>query len=82
MPLFLPPSVLRPRSSLQGSSARTTSSSMLWEEGSMQRKVEVLHDLRHLLSKSKVPLVEAAFKVGAIPILVQCLSFGSPDEQV
>ncbi|XP_058111658.1 E3 ubiquitin-protein ligase BRE1-like [Magnolia sinica] len=52
------------------------------EEGSMQRKVEVLSDLRHLLSKSEVPLIEAAFKAGAIPVLVQHLSFGSPDEQV
>ncbi|XP_058110195.1 importin subunit alpha-9 isoform X2 [Magnolia sinica] len=51
-------------------------------KGSMQRKVEVLRDLRHLLSKSEVPPVEAALKAGAIPVLVQCLSFGSPDEQL
>ncbi|KAL6011089.1 Importin subunit alpha-9 [Asimina triloba] len=51
-------------------------------KGSMQKKVDALRDLRHLLSKSEVPPVGAALKAGAIPVLVQCLSFGSPDEQL
>ncbi|KAE8684815.1 Importin subunit alpha-9 [Hibiscus syriacus] len=33
-------------------------------------------------SSSEFPPVEAALKAGAIPLLVQCLSFGSPDEQL
>uniref|UniRef100_A0A2N9IAJ0 Importin subunit alpha n=1 Tax=Fagus sylvatica TaxID=28930 RepID=A0A2N9IAJ0_FAGSY len=48
----------------------------------MQKRVGALRDLRRLLSKSEFPPVEAALKAGAIPILVQCLSFGSPDEQL
>ncbi|KAF8397648.1 hypothetical protein HHK36_016568 [Tetracentron sinense] len=51
-------------------------------KGSMQKKVKVLRELRRLLSKSELPPVEAALKAGAVPILVQCLSFGSPDEQL
>lgn len=48
----------------------------------MQKKVNALQELRRLLAKSEYPPVESALKAGAIPILVQCLSFGSPDEQV
>lgn len=48
----------------------------------MQKKVTALRELRRLLSRSEFPPVEAALKAGAVPILVQCLSFGSPDEQV
>jgi len=48
----------------------------------MQKRVSALQELRRLLSRSEYPPVEAAIKAGAIPILVQCLSFGSPDEQV
>lgn len=48
----------------------------------MQKKVGALQKLRRLLSRSEFPPVEAALKGGAIPLLVQCLSFGSPDEQV
>ena len=51
-------------------------------KGAMQKRVSALRDLRRLLSKSEFPPVEAALKAGAIPILVQCLSFGSQDEQV
>lgn len=51
-------------------------------KGSMQKKVEVLRELRRLLSRSEIPPVEAAIQAGVIPILLQCLSFGSPDEQV
>lgn len=51
-------------------------------KGAMQKRVGALRDLRRLLSKSEFPPVEAALKAGAIPILVQCLSFGSPDEQL
>ena len=48
----------------------------------MQKLVGALRELRCLLSKSEFPPVDAALKAGAIALLVQCLSFGSPDEQV
>ena len=51
-------------------------------KGASRKKIEVLRDLRRLLSKSELPPVEAAVEAGAINSLVQCLSFGSPDEQV
>jgi hypothetical protein len=51
-------------------------------KGAMQKRVSALRELRRLLSRSELPPVEAALKAGAISILVQCLSFGSPDEQV
>ncbi|XP_052309608.1 importin subunit alpha-9 [Populus trichocarpa] len=52
------------------------------EKGVMQKLVGALRELRCLLSKSEFPLVDAALKAGAIALLVQCLSFGSPDEQL
>lgn len=51
-------------------------------KGALQKRVNALRELRRLLSKSEYPPVEAALKAGAMPTLVQCLSFGSPDEQV
>lgn len=51
-------------------------------KGAAQKKVEALRALRRLLSKSEIPPVKAALQAGAVPLLVQCLSFGSPDEQV
>lgn len=48
----------------------------------MQKRVGALRNLRRLLSRSEYPPVEAAVKAGAISLLVQCLAFGSPDEQV
>ncbi|WCJ34552.1 Importin subunit alpha-9 [Euphorbia peplus] len=51
-------------------------------KGAMQKKVSALQELRRLLSRSEFPPIEAALKAGAIPLLVQCLSFGSPDEQL
>ncbi|RLM93241.1 hypothetical protein C2845_PM08G04810 [Panicum miliaceum] len=51
-------------------------------KGAQKKKLEVLRALRRLLSQSEVPPVEAAIKAGAIPLLVQYLSFGSSDEQV
>ncbi|AED90553.1 importin alpha isoform 9 [Arabidopsis thaliana] len=51
-------------------------------KGAMQKRVTALRELRRLLSKSEFPPVEAALRAGAIPLLVQCLSFGSPDEQL
>nr|DAD27935.1 TPA_asm: hypothetical protein HUJ06_029403 [Nelumbo nucifera] len=51
-------------------------------KGAMQKKVEALRELRRLLSNSELPPVEAALKAGAVPALVQCLSFGPPDEQL
>ncbi|KAM7464147.1 hypothetical protein LguiA_032268 [Lonicera macranthoides] len=46
------------------------------------KRVAALRELRRLLSRSEFPPVEAALKAGAIPLLAQCLSFGSPDEQL
>ncbi|BBH06023.1 importin alpha isoform 9, partial [Prunus dulcis] len=51
-------------------------------KGALQKKVSALRELRRLLSRSEFPPVEVALKAGAIPLLVQCLSFGSPDEQL
>lgn len=48
----------------------------------MQKRVDALRELRRLLSRAETPPIETALKAGAIPLLVQCLSFGSPDEQV
>ncbi|KAJ3693704.1 hypothetical protein LUZ60_009184 [Juncus effusus] len=47
-----------------------------------QKTIEILRKLRKLLSQSEIPPVEAAIQAGAVPVLVQCLSFGSPDEQL
>ncbi|KAJ8533977.1 hypothetical protein K7X08_007301 [Anisodus acutangulus] len=51
-------------------------------KGATQKRVNALRDLRRLLSKSEFPPVEAALQAGAIPLLIQCLSFSSPDEQL
>lgn len=51
-------------------------------KGATQKRVSALRELRRLLSKSEFPPVEAALEAEAMPILVQCLSFGSPDEQL
>lgn len=51
-------------------------------KGALQKRVNAIRELRRLLSKSEYPPVEVALKAGVMPILVQCISFGSPDEQV
>ncbi|KVH90513.1 Armadillo [Cynara cardunculus var. scolymus] len=51
-------------------------------KGAVQKKVNALRELRRLLSRSEYPPVEIALKSGAIPLLAQCLSFGSEDEQL
>ncbi|XP_027173061.1 importin subunit alpha-9 [Coffea eugenioides] len=51
-------------------------------KGAMQKRVAALREVRRLLSRSEFPPIEAAIKAGAIPLLVQCLSFGSPEEQL
>ncbi|XP_073290244.1 importin subunit alpha-9-like isoform X1 [Primulina huaijiensis] len=51
-------------------------------KGVMQKRVHALRELRRLLSRSEFPPVQASLEAGAMPILVQCLSFGSPDEQL
>ncbi|KAL6585380.1 Importin subunit alpha-9 [Orobanche minor] len=51
-------------------------------KGAMQKRVNALRELRRLLSKSECPPVGAALGAGAMPTLVECLSFGSPDEQL
>lgn len=47
-----------------------------------ENTVNALRELRRLLSRSEFPFVEIALKSGAIPLLAQCLSFGSQDEQL
>ncbi|XAR69046.1 hypothetical protein NMG60_11000498 [Bertholletia excelsa] len=51
-------------------------------KGATQKRVNALCQLRNLLSRSEFPPIEAALKAGAIDLLVQCLSFGSPDQQL
>lgn len=51
-------------------------------KGAVQKRVGALREVRRLLSRSEFPPIEAALNAGAIPLLVQCLSFGSPDEQL
>ncbi|KAL5740738.1 hypothetical protein ACOSQ2_029918 [Xanthoceras sorbifolium] len=51
-------------------------------KGAMQKRVSALRELRRILSRSEFPPIEAALKAGAISFLVQCLSFGSADEQL
>lgn len=51
-------------------------------KGVLQKRVAALRDLRRLLSKAETPPIETTLKAGAVPLLVQCLSFGSPDEQL
>eukprot|EP01018_Ginkgo_biloba_P022330 Gb_26272 [translate_table: standard] len=51
-------------------------------KGALQKKMEVLRSLRRLLSRTAVPPVEVAVHAGVVPVLVECLSFGSLDEQL
>ncbi|KAJ0028174.1 hypothetical protein Pint_35584 [Pistacia integerrima] len=51
-------------------------------KGAMHKRVDALRELRRILSRFEFPPVETALKAGAISTLVQCLSFGSPDEQL
>ncbi|KAL6998244.1 Importin subunit alpha-9 [Sarracenia purpurea var. burkii] len=51
-------------------------------KGAILKRVTALRELRRLLSRSEFPPVEAALKAGAVSLLVQGLSFGSPDEQL
>lgn len=51
-------------------------------KGAVQKRVAALRELRRILSRSEFPPIETALTAGAISVLVQCLSFGSPDEQL
>ncbi|KAJ4704852.1 Importin subunit alpha [Melia azedarach] len=51
-------------------------------KGAMQKRVSALRELRRILSRFEFPPIETAIKSGAISVLVQCLSFGTPDEQL
>ncbi|ONK62535.1 uncharacterized protein A4U43_C07F5090 [Asparagus officinalis] len=51
-------------------------------KGATEKTVEILCTLRRLLSRSDIPPIGAALQAGAVPALVQCLSFGSADEQL
>ncbi|CAO2161132.1 unnamed protein product [Urochloa humidicola] len=50
-------------------------------KGAQKKKIEVLCAFRRLLSQFEAA-IKAATKAGAIPLLVQYLSFGSSDEQL
>ncbi|CAI0426932.1 unnamed protein product [Linum tenue] len=51
-------------------------------KGAMQKVVGALRELRRVLSRTEFPPIEAALEAGAMPLLVHCLAFGSPDEQL
>ncbi|EPS72639.1 hypothetical protein M569_02116, partial [Genlisea aurea] len=51
-------------------------------KGEIQKRVNGLRCLRKILSKSEYPPVEAVLSAGGMPPLVQCLSFGSNNEQL
>ncbi|PWA39589.1 importin subunit alpha [Artemisia annua] len=48
----------------------------------VQKKVNALRELRRLLSRSEFPFVEISLKRGVIPLLGECLKYGSEDEQL
>lgn len=58
------------------------SSLRLQGKGATERKVDILRALRRLLSKNEITPIEAAIRADVIPALIQCLSFGSKDEQL
>lgn len=51
-------------------------------KAAQKKKTDALRALRRLLSRSEVPPIEVAIKAGAVPLLVQYLSFGTSDEQL
>ncbi|EMS52684.1 Importin subunit alpha-2 [Triticum urartu] len=51
-------------------------------KGAQKKKIEALRAVRRVLSQSEVPPIQVAIKAGAVPLLVQYLSFGSSDEQL
>eukprot|EP00252_Welwitschia_mirabilis_P027722 TRINITY_DN9595_c0_g1_i1.p1 TRINITY_DN9595_c0_g1~~TRINITY_DN9595_c0_g1_i1.p1 ORF type:complete len:550 (-),score=123.98 TRINITY_DN9595_c0_g1_i1:368-2017(-) len=51
-------------------------------KGTLQKRIELLRSLRRLLSRTSSPPIDIAVQSGVVPILVQCLSFGSSDEQL
>lgn len=55
---------------------------LLRGKGAQKKKIEALRAVRRVLSQSEVPPIQVAIKAGAVPLLVQYLSFGSSDEQV
>nr|KYP58016.1 Importin subunit alpha-2 [Cajanus cajan] len=73
-------SILESQTSLAVENLKTTLA--LQGKGAVKKRVGALQELRRLLSRSEFPPVDSALKAGAVPMLVQCLSFGSPDEQL
>eukprot|EP00249_Psilotum_nudum_P019946 c27487_g1_i5 orf=639-2306(-) len=51
-------------------------------KGAAQRKMEAIRNLRRLLSCNSLPPLDAAIEAGVVPSLVDCLAFGSSDEQL
>ncbi|VAH74273.1 unnamed protein product [Triticum turgidum subsp. durum] len=51
-------------------------------KGAQKKKIEALRAVRRVLSQSEVPPIQVAIKAGAVPLLVQYMSFGSSDEQL
>ncbi|BBN13805.1 hypothetical protein MPTK1_6g06520 [Marchantia polymorpha subsp. ruderalis] len=46
------------------------------------KKIEALRNVRSLLSCNAMPPLNVAVEAGVVPLLVQCLAFGSPEEQI
>ncbi|KAJ7546928.1 hypothetical protein O6H91_08G061400 [Diphasiastrum complanatum] len=51
-------------------------------KGAATKKLEALRKLRQLLSFNSAPPIHVAVASGAVPILVDCLAFGSSEEQL
>lgn len=51
-------------------------------KGSAQAKTSALRDLRQQLSKETEPPLAAAVQAGVVPLLISCLGFGVPEEQL
>ncbi len=51
-------------------------------KGSPAKRIGALQTLRHLLSCTAMPPVHVAIEAGVVTLLVDCLAFGSSEEQV
>ncbi|XP_002985897.2 importin subunit alpha-9 [Selaginella moellendorffii] len=62
--------------------AELVSASQDISKGASNRKLEALKKVRRFLSCSSLPPVSVAVEAGLIPVLVECLKFGSSEEQL
>eukprot|EP00897_Mesotaenium_endlicherianum_P006680 jgi/Mesen1/603/ME000108S10760 len=51
-------------------------------KGASAERVAALKQLRQVLSSDVAPPLQAAVAAGAVPLLVQCLGFGAPEDQL